>query len=105
VLFVTILPQNAGEIKEIREGNMKKIAIIFVSLSLALCLAVGAHAAVVTTTPQESTAATSSAAGTGGDGFVYEADTALPIALCIIAVGGFIVYGIVKIKSAGKSDE
>ena len=81
---------------------MKKIAIIFVSLALFLCLAIGAHAAVVTTTPQESTAA-STAVGTGG--LVYEANTLLPITVCIVAVSAFIVYGIVKIKKTEKEEK
>ena len=81
---------------------MKKTAIIFVSLALVLCLTVGAHAAVVTTTPQESTAE-STAQSTGGT--VYEPDTALPLALCIVAVSAFIVYGIVKIKKAEKEEK
>ena len=81
---------------------MKKIAIIFVSLALFLCLAIGAHAAVVTTTPQESTAA-STAVGTGG--LVYEANTSLPITVCIVAVSAFIVYGIVKIKKSEKEEK
>jgi hypothetical protein len=89
-----MLPQNADKIKKIGEGNMKKTAIIFVSLLLVLSLTVGAHAAAVTTTPQSSTEPAQS------DGMVYEADTALPLAICLFAAVGFIVYGAVKIKKA-----
>ena len=77
---------------------MKKTAIIFVSLLLVLSLAVGAHAATVTTTPQGSTAESTEPAQS--DGMVYEADTALPLAVCLFAAVGFIVYGAVKIKKA-----
>jgi hypothetical protein len=76
---------------------MKKIAIFFVSLILLFCLAFGAHAALVTTTPQESTTASDAQSG---DGMIYDVDTTLPVAACIVAVGAFIVYGIVKIKKA-----
>ena len=75
---------------------MKKTAIIFVSLLLLLCLTVGVHAASVTTTPQGSTSA--STESVPSDGMIYEADTALPLAICLFAALGFIVYGIVKIK-------
>ncbi len=77
---------------------MKKVAIIFVSLLLTLCLAVGVHAAAVTTTPQGSTAA--STESVHSDGMIYEADTALPLAVCLFAALGFIVYGVVKIKKS-----
>ena len=76
---------------------MKKTAIFFVSLVLLLCLTVGTHAAVVTTTPQSSTSASTEQSG---DGMIYDVDTTLPVAACIVAVGAFIVYGIVKIKKS-----
>lgn len=77
---------------------MKKTAIIFVSLLLMVCLTVGVHAAAVTTTPQSSTAASTESAPS--DGLIYEADTALPLTVCLFAAVGFIVYGVVKIKKA-----
>ena len=78
---------------------MKKTAIIFVSLLLVLSFTVGAHAAAVTTTPQGSTAESTEPAQSD-DGMIYDVDTTLPVAACIVAVGAFIVYGIVKIKKA-----
>ena len=77
---------------------MKKTAIIFVSFLLALCLAVGVHAAAVTTTPQGGTTAETEAVPS--DGLIYEADTALPLTGCFFAAIGFIVYGAVKIKKS-----
>ncbi len=77
---------------------MKKISAIFVSLFLVLCLSTSVCAAVVTTTPQESTA--SGTESVHSDGMIYEADTALPLAVCLFAALGFIVYGVVKIKKS-----
>ena len=77
---------------------MKKTAIIFVSILLLLCLTVGLHAAAVTTTPQGGTTASTESAVS--DGMVYEAETALPLAVCLIAALGIIVCAIVKIKKS-----
>ena len=79
---------------------MKKITIVIFSLFLAACFSVNACAGVVTTSPKETAA--SSTAQNAGDGLVYEMDITLPIAACIIAVCAICVFGIVKIRQAGK---
>ena len=79
---------------------MKKIAIVLLSLLLAACFSVNACAAVVTTSPKETTSA--STAPSMGDGLVYESDITLPITVCIIAICAICVFGIVKIRQAGK---
>ena len=79
---------------------MKKTAIIFVSLLLLLCLTVGVHAAAVTTTPQGGTTASTESAVS--DGMIYESDTVLPLAVCLLAVLAFIAYGVIKLKKTSK---
>ena len=79
---------------------MKKTAIIFVSLLLLLCMSVSVSAAAVTTTPQESTA--DGTEDVYGDGMIYESDTVLPLAVCLLAVLAFIAYGVIKLKKTSK---
>ena len=80
---------------------MKKIAIIFISVLLFVCLPISACADVVTTTPQEGTAATTAPTGYD-DGIVREVDISVPITACFLAVCAFIVYGIIKLKKVKK---
>ena len=80
---------------------MKKVAIILFSLLFFACFSIGVCADFVTTSPNETSAAASAAVG---GGFVYESDITLPITICIIAVCAICVFGIIKLKQAGKDD-
>ena len=81
---------------------MKKIAILTFSLFLVLAFSFCTFAGVATTAPEEGES-TSVPVGYE-DGLVREVDLTVPITACLIAVCGFIVYGIVKIKKTPKDD-